>query len=311
MKQAVLLINLGTPTAPTAKAVRPWLKQFLSDKRVISAPRWLWWPILNGLILPIRSKKSAKNYASIWFDNGSPLRVYSEQLTELLNQQAKPEVRLAMTYGQPSIHHQLTTLQNEGFDSIKIIPLYAQYSTTTTASIYDQVADWLKQSIVCPSIQLVSSFYQRDAYIKALAESIRPALANCDKLVFSYHGIPVEYTEKGDPYRVHCELTTQAVVAYLGLSESEYELCFQSRFGPKQWESPYFVDRVTQLPIEGKKRIAVVAPAFVVDCLETLEEIAQEGQADFMAAGGESFHYIPCLNAEQSMVDALLDIIND
>jgi protoporphyrin/coproporphyrin ferrochelatase len=309
-KKAVVLVNLGTPEAPTAKAVRPWLRQFLSDYRVIEAPAWFWKPILNCIILPIRGKKSAANYAKVWTEKGSPIRVFSEQLTEKLNDQIDDaHVCLAMTYGGPSISDVLTELNSKGVESIKIVPMYAQYSATTTAPVFDQVGEWCQKTRFCPSIQLVSHYYQLESYITALANTVQPYVEKVDKIVFSFHGLPEEYTQKGDPYRSHCEATMQSVVDKLGLKAEQYELCFQSRFGPKEWEKPYFVERLSQWPGESVKKIAVIAPAFIADCLETLEEINLDGREDFLESGGEEFHYIPCLNDSQAMVDVMKNVI--
>ncbi|MFZ2739028.1 MAG: ferrochelatase [Burkholderiaceae bacterium] len=310
---AIVLCNLGTPDAPTAPALRTYLAEFLSDPRVVEIPQPLWWLILNGIILRLRPKKSAAKYASIWSAEGSPLRLWTEKQAKLLQgwlaQRGHPvPVRYAMRYGQPSIGSQLDALKAQGIERILILPAYPQYSATTTASVIDAVAAWSKKIRKIPEFRFINSYHDDPGYIHALAQRItnywrdqgRP-----DQLVMSFHGIPERSVRLGDPYAIQCQQTAELLAKALGLSKSQYKVTFQSRFGRAKWLQPYTEPSLVQLGKLGVQRVDVVCPGFTSDCLETLEEIAQEARSAFMLAGGREFHYIPCLNDSPAWIDAL------
>lgn len=316
----VLLINLGTPDAPTPKSIRKFLKQFLWDIRVIDASRPIWWLILNLIILPIRPKVIAKNYKSIWTEEGSPLLVYSKQqqaaLAQLLQQQLNQHIPVAigMTYGTPSISEGLKQLKDQGIDRIVILPLYPQYSATTTGAGFDAVADVLKTEPNIPEISFVRNYYQNDTYIQALANSIKEYWqqhGTPDTLLFSFHGIPERYQQQGDPYPEECKETARLTVEALGLNDDQWSLSFQSRVGREEWVKPYTDQTLTNLGQQGVGRVDVVCPAFSVDCLETLEEIDQENRHTFLSSGGKEFHYIPCLNAKPEHIQVFAEIIRN
>ena len=315
-KTAILLVNLGTPEAPTAAALRPYLKEFLSDPRVVEIPRALWWIILHLLILPFRSGQSAKKYASIWSPDGSPLKVHTEKQAKLLRgylgqRGHQVEVAYAMRYGKPGIAGALDQLKAAGATRILILPAYPQYSATTTASIHDAVFAHLAKVRNLPELRFVRDYHDHAGYIEALAASVtaywekhgRP-----DKLVMSFHGVPKRTLDLGDPYYYECRKTAHLLTERLGLDESRAVLSFQSRFGKAEWLQPYTAPTVKKLAAEGVKRIDVICPGFTSDCLETLEEIAMEVRADFLTAGGRDFHYIPCLNESPAWIHALADV---
>jgi protoporphyrin/coproporphyrin ferrochelatase len=303
-KTGVLLVNLGTPTEPTPRAVRKFLKDFLSDARVVDLPRLLWLPILYCIILVFRPKRVAKNYKKIWFEQGSPLMVYSRLQQQKLqtlfdyNDQSAIKVELAMTYGDPSINDSCQALERWGAEQIIVLPLYPQFSHTTTSSVIDQLEVFKQQSQI--PVNVIQDYHDAPSYIEALADSIKTKFdlseSSSKKLVFSYHGIPKRYVENGDPYQTQCIRTTELVVEKLGLLEHQWELAYQSRVGKEEWLKPYLDQRMEALAGENTKSIAVVAPAFSVDCLETLEEIAMENKALFIENGGEQFEYIAALN---------------
>ena len=304
-KVGVLLVNLGTPEAPTAKALRPYLKQFLSDRRIIELTPLIWQPILNLIILNTRPAKSAKAYAKIWREesNESPLRYYTRQQGEALDAaMGGPElsVRWAMRYGQPSIRQELEAFKDEGYDRILVVPLYPQYSSTTTASVTDEVFRVLMDMRWQPALRIAPAFHDDPAYIQALADTVRTAQAGLDwepdMILMSYHGIPKAYFDKGDPYHCHCHKTTRLVREALGLEADKMMTSFQSRFGPTEWLKPYTDETLESLAEQGKTKVMVLAPAFISDCIETLEEIAIEGREEFMEAGGTHFEMVPCLN---------------
>ena len=315
-KIGVLLANLGSPTAPTTKAVRRFLKDFLGDPRVVNLPRPLWWLILNFFVLPFRPSRSAKAYRKVWHEKGSPLTYLTRQLTENVAEQLKPKgitVNYAMRYGEPSIATQLKAFKKAGITDVMVLPLYPQYSSTTTASIYDDLTKELKQWRHLPSFQFISDYHQDSHYITAVAASIEQAWREQPKnelLVMSFHGLPEQLTQWGDPYFHQCHQTAALIAEKLGLTEKQWMIVFQSRFGKAQWLKPYCVDTLQVLPTQGIKAIDIVCPGFAVDCLETLEEIAMENKAIFIEAGGTDYRYIPCLNDSQAHVDALINLLH-
>ena len=314
-KIGIILANLGSPTAPTTKAVRRFLKDFLGDPRVVNLPRPLWWLILNFFVLPFRPSRSAKAYRKVWHEKGSPLTYLTRQLSEKVAEQLKPKgitVNYAMRYGEPSIATQLKAFKKEGITDVMVLPLYPQYSSTTTASIYDDLTKELKQWRHLPSFQFISDYHQDSHYIAAVAASIEQAWleqAKNELLVMSFHGLPEQLTQWGDPYFHQCHKTAALIAEKLGLTEKQWMIVFQSRFGKAQWLKPYCVDTLQDLPTQGIKAIDIVCPGFAVDCLETLEEIAMENKSIFMEAGGSEYRYIACLNDSQAHVDALIHLL--
>jgi ferrochelatase len=318
-KTAVLLINLGTPEAPTAQAVRPYLKEFLGDPRVVEIPKLIWWLILNGIILNTRPKKSAKKYASVWMPTGSPLKVYTERQTQLLRQhlQATTDnatlvVEYAMRYGNPSVASVLAKLKAQNCQRILLVPMYPQYAASSSATALDAVFKQLLQFRNMPAIRTVKHFHDDPGYIKASAQNIRDYWAKHgrpDKLLISFHGVPVYTLEKGDPYHCECLKSGRLIAEELGLSAEQYVVSFQSRFGKTEWIKPYTTATLNALGKLGIKRVDVVCPGFVADCLETLEEIALEGKEDFQHAGGGDYHFIPCLNDRPDWIAALGELI--
>ncbi|PKH06963.1 ferrochelatase [Moritella sp. Urea-trap-13] len=312
-KQSILLVNLGTPDSATPAGVKAFLRPFLSDPRVVSIPRLFWLPLLNGVILPLRCKRVAKAYQSIWFDDGSPLLHYSllqqKALSAIFNDAGQDvQVELAMTYGERSINNAIAKLQQAGAEHIVVLPLFPQYSSTTTAPVFDQVANYLQATIDVPSVSLVKHYHNNAAYIEALALSVERHWADkgrAEKLLLSYHGIPKFLVEKGDIYADHCVETTALLCARLGLAEDEVVHCYQSRFGKAEWLQPYTNETLVKLAASGTKSLDLIAPAFAVDCLETLEEMAIENKAVFVDAGGEDYRFIACLNDDEAHVRAL------
>jgi ferrochelatase len=309
-KIGVLLVNLGTPEELTVKSVRAYLKEFLSDARVVEIPRLVWWLILNVIILNTRPKRSLAAYAKVWLkeENESPLRYYTRAQAEKLAK-AQPELNVdfAMRYGQPSIISKMEKLQKDGCDRILIVPMYPQYSATTNASVTDAVFDHLKTLRWQPTIRIAHPWYSDPAYINALADQIKAHLSQQnsepDKILLSFHGLPKFSLEKGDPYYCHSQVTGRLLAQALGKSSDDVLITFQSRFGPAKWIEPYTVDTLKALPGLGVKNLLIVTPGFAVDCLETLEEIAMEGVEEFMNAGGTHCEVLPCLNdSPESMV---------
>lgn len=317
-KTAVLLVNLGTPDAPTAPALRRYLAEFLGDRRVVDLPRLLWLPILHGIILNTRPAKSAAKYAKIWTSEGSPLQVHTERqaklLRGLLGERGNREtvVAWAMRYGQPSIAAVLDRLAGGGATRILVLPLYPQYAGSTTASVYDAVDAWRGRHPQGPAFIDVRSYHDHSGYIKALAASIRERrelrASRPDKLVMSFHGIPKRAVEKGDPYADQCRQTANLLAAELGLGANDWLLTFQSRFGAAEWLQPYTQPTLEQLARDGVRHVDVICPGFTGDCLETLEEIGMECRDAFLAAGGTEFDYIPCLNERADWIAALAEI---
>jgi ferrochelatase len=316
-KSAFVLVNLGTPDAPTRAAVRRYLKQFLSDPRVVEIPRAVWRVILHLAILPFRSGKSADKYRMIWAREGSPLKVYTERQAAALQAQLLArghqdvEVAMAMRYGAPALPEVLDGLKARGCERILVLPAYPQYSGTTTASIWDAVFDHYRQVRNIPELRLVKHYHDHDAYIEALAKSVESYWeqhGRGDKLVMSFHGVPKRTLLLGDPYHCECQKTGRLLAARLGLGADQYVLSFQSRFGRAEWLQPYTAPTVQQLARQGLRRIDVMCPGFTSDCLETLEEINMEVRRDFEANGGQEYHYIPCLNDSPAWIAAMTEI---
>lgn len=315
-KIGILILNLGTPDAPTEEAVRPYLKEFLSDPYVVDYPRWLWMPILKGVILRVRPPKSARLYQKIWGEAGSPLLVTTEKIAARLAQrQPEWQLAVAMRYGNPNILHGLKTLAGAGVRHLVVLPLFPQYSTSTTETAKQAVYAALESLPPFEQVTFVDDYHQHPAYIGALAESISQSWAQTgkpEKLIFSYHGVPERYvTRKGEPYQAQCLKTSELVAEQLGLSDKEYVVCFQSRFGPEKWLTPYTDEMLAALGGEGTRSLNAICPGFAADCLETLEEINIQGREVYETAGGEGFHYIPALNDRESHINALAEILRD
>jgi ferrochelatase len=316
-KTAVLLVNLGTPDAPTASAVRRYLKQFLSDRRVVEIPKFIWWFILNGIILPFRSSKSAAKYALIWRPEGSPLRVHTERQTAALRTRLSERghqvvVAHAMRYGQPSISTVLDKFKQDGCDRVLVVPAYPQYSATTTASIFDAVFSHFSNVRNMPELRFIRNYHDHDGYIQALKKSVLAywdANGTPDKLVMSFHGVPKRTLMLGDPYHCECYKTARLLAHELNLTEDQYLVTFQSRFGKAEWLQPYTAPTLVAMARQGVGRVDVMCPGFISDCLETLEEIAMEVKQGFLQAGGKEFHFIPCLNESPVWIDGLEQIV--
>lgn len=316
-KQAILLVNLGTPDAPTAPAVRRYLAEFLGDRRVVELPRLLWLPILHGIILRTRPAKSAAKYATIWTPEGSPLKVHTERqaklLRGLLGLHNRKEILIdwAMRYQNPSIPAVLDRLVAAGADTILVLPLYPQFAGSTTASTQDAVHAWLRRQQRPPAIEWIEDFHVDPGYIRALAASIHDHWmknGRGGKLVMSFHGIPQRSVDRGDPYADQCHATARALARELGLAEDAWLATFQSRFGAARWLQPYTQPTLEELARGGLKRVDVICPGFPADCLETLEEISMECREAFLHAGGSEFGYIPCLNERDDWIAALADL---
>ena len=318
---AVLLVNLGTPAAPTAAALRPYLRQFLSDPRVVEIPKPIWWLILNGIILNTRPKKSAEKYASIWMDEGSPLAVHTARQARLLagylgERQGEAgrnlKVAWAMRYGEPSIGATLDKLHAEGARRVLVVPMYPQYSASTTASVNDDVCRWLMTRRNQPEVRLLRNFHDDPGYIAALAASVREHWmreGRGERLVISFHGLPKRNLMLGDPYHCECHKTGRLLAETLGLSAGQYLVTFQSRFGRAEWLQPYTQPTLERLAREGVGKVDVICPGFVADCIETLEEIAMECRSAFIDAGGQALRYIPCLNERDDWINALAKLV--
>jgi ferrochelatase len=313
-RAGVLLINLGTPAAPTAFAIRRYLREFLSDRRVVEWPRLLWWPILHGFILPFRPRRLAHAYAKIWSADGSPLLVYSHRLAEALGQRlnqaldAEIPVALAMTYGEPSVASALEALERAHVRHLLVIPLYPQYSATTTGASLDALGRALDRRRWLPALRTVVGYHDEPAYLSALADSVRAhwrSQGRGDHLLISFHGLPARSLEQGDPYSCFCRKTGRLLAEALGLSSSDYTVVFQSRFGPGAWLQPYADERIVELARAQVRRLDVICPGFAADCLETLEEVALRYAALFRQHGGEVLRYIRALNDQPAQVELL------
>ena len=315
-RTAVLYCNLGTPDAPTAPAVRRYLAEFLSDPRVVEIPKLVWWPILHGIILRVRPAKSAAKYASVWMAQGSALKVWTEAQAlglraSLAERGHGVDAHYAMRYGQPAIAAQLDTLAASGVNRILVLQAYPQYSATTTASVLDAVGAWSRRQRRVPELRFVNDYHDDAGYIAALADSVQRHWAQHGRgelLLMSFHGIPARNIALGDPYQAQCQATARLLAQQLGLSDQQYRLTFQSRFGRAKWLEPYTEPTLRALAQQGTKRIDVMCPGFPVDCLETLEEINMEAREAFLESGGEAFGYIPCLNDSPRWAQALADI---
>lgn len=317
-KIGVLVVNLGSPSSTKTSDVRAYLKQFLWDRRVVNLPRSLWWLILHGFVLPFRPRKSARAYKKIWQKKGSPLILFTQELTKKTARAIKKTnknmlVDYAMRYGKPSIEEKLLQLKKQNCNEIIIIPLYPQYSSTTTASVYDEVMDILKSWRHIPSLRFISDYSQHPLYIKAIADSIRQSWKKQrgDLLLMSFHGLPKKLTDWGDPYFNQCQITAQLIAEELNLESSQWKVVFQSRFGKAEWLKPYCIEVLEDLPQQEIKNIDVICPGFAVDCLETLEEIAITNKEIFTKAGGKNYHYIPALNDSSMQINLLLDLITN
>lgn len=309
----ILLAQLGTPDAPTPSDVRRFLREFLSDIRVVDLPRWFWLPLLHGIILPTRSPRSAALYQKIWRSDGlSPLLYYSQAVTDALSQRlgANIQVRLAMRYGQPNLADVLGAMTREGMEKILIFPLFPQYSSAATASITDAVCATFTKSRFQPALRFAPPFFNAPGYINALVAKIRATCNPTEEMdwLFSFHGLPLRFVNEGDPYAHQCQTTAQLLANALNLPSHRWRLSYQSRFGREPWLLPNTEAVLSQLPQEKIRRIAVVCPGFLSDCLETLEEIAVRGKETFLQAGGETFIYIPCLNDAPEWIDALTNL---
>ncbi|HEY3328266.1 MAG TPA: ferrochelatase [Novimethylophilus sp.] len=314
----VLLLNLGTPDTPTPQALRRYLRQFLGDRRVVEIPRALWWLVLNLVILNIRPKKSAEKYAKIWSKDGSPLLVHTERQAKMLrgylgNRFGQPiEVEVGMSYGDPSVESAIAKLRERGCDRILAFPLYPQYAASSTGSALDAVYRVMLRLRYLPELRAIRQYHDHPAYIAALAESVRRYWMESgkpDKLVMSFHGVPRYTLDKGDPYHCFCQKTARLLAEALGLNQQQYQVCFQSRFGRAEWLKPYLAQTLAELGKQKAGRVDVICPGFSSDCLETLEEIAMEGKATFIGAGGREYHYIPALNERDEWIHAMVDIV--
>ena len=317
-RTAVLLVNLGTPAAPTAAALKPYLREFLSDPRVVEIPRALWWLVLNGVILNVRPRKSAEKYAKIWLPEGSPLAVHTARqarlLQGLLGERGRRDMLIgwAMRYGEPSVASVLDKLSEAGARRILVVPMYPQYAASTTASVADAVAAWSLRRRNLPGFRSVRAFPDHPGYIRALRDAVErhwTRHGRPDSLVMSFHGLPRRSLDLGDPYHCECRKTGRLLAEALALPRERYAVTFQSRFGRAEWLQPYTQPTLETMAREGVGRVDVVCPGFVADCLETLEEIAIECKAAFLAGGGKEFHYIPCLNEDAGWIAALGDLV--
>lgn len=311
-KTGILLANLGTPDAPTPGAVKRYLRQFLSDKRVVDTFRLLWWPLLRGVILPIRSPRVAKLYQSVWMEEGSPLMVYSRRQQQALAARLPDTpVALGMSYGSPSLASAVDDLLAQGVEHIVVLPLYPQYSCSTVAAVWDELARILAKKRAIPGISFIRDYAEHPDYIHALAASVRASFAvhgEPDLLLLSYHGIPQRYANQGDDYPQRCRDTTRELVSALGLPPERVMMTFQSRFGREPWLTPYTDETLKMLGEKGTKHIQVLCPGFAADCLETLEEIAVQNREIFLEAGGKQYEYIPALNADAAHIEMMVNL---
>lgn len=322
-KTAIILVNLGTPETPTKEGVSAFLKNFLSDTRVVEAPKLIWWFVLRCIIIPLRAKKVASAYQKIWWDEGSPIRVISQQQVLALQQKIDneykdipkehaPKVEMAVTYGFPSIKETIKKLEDGGYGKFVVIPMYPQYSGSTTGAIYDQLAELTKGVRNVPEVITVKEFYDHPKYISALTETVKAQWQQnqrSEKLLMSFHGIPQEYVDKGDPYHYQCTATAKALAVELGLKDDDWAIGFQSRFGPKKWLQPYIDNQLKNWVDSGISSVDIISPAFTADCLETLEELDIGYREFFMEKGGKKYNYIPCLNDSALFIESLFDLV--
>ncbi|WP_151959056.1 ferrochelatase [Acinetobacter junii] len=317
-KVTVILANLGTPDEATAPAVRRFLKQFLSDTRVIEIPKFIWWVILHAFVLPFRPKRVAQAYASVW-STDSPMREIVLKQTQLIKQRLLDEnhqfdltVVPAMTYGQPNIYAVFEQLEKVPQEHVILLPLFPQYSATSTAPLYDAFARWIPNQRHLPGITMIKDYYQHPLFIQALVDSVlayQEQHGKPEKLLMSFHGIPQPYADKGDPYADRCRMTAKLVAEALHLNEDEWAISFQSRFGKQEWVKPYTDVLLEQWGQAGVRSVQVLSPAFSADCLETLEELAVENKETFQHAGGREYAYIPALNTDQAHIDLLASLV--
>ncbi len=315
-RTAVLLVNLGTPDEPTAPALRRYLAEFLSDPRVVEIPRIVWWLILHGIILRTRPAKSAAKYATVWMEGGSPLAVWTRRQAEGVAQTLAAaghhvQVRHAMRYGNPGLPAVLDDLRADGVTRVLVLPLYPQFAAATSASVNDKVMQWAQQARRMPEFRFINEYHDLPGYIDALVQRLQlhwQAHGRSEKLVLSFHGVPERSLHLGDPYHCHCHKTARLLTERLGLPEGSVLVTFQSRFGKAKWLEPYTEPTLIALAEQGVKSVDVMCPGFVADCLETLEEIAQEARDAFLEAGGTDFNYVPCLNDLPAWTDALAEL---
>ena len=316
----VLVVNLGTPDSPSYFAVQRYLAEFLRDRRVINTSRWIWLPLLYGIVLPLRPIRTARNYRKVWMPGGSPLAVYSRGLSEkigaLLQQGAGDRIRveLAMTYGNPGIPDALQRLAEQNVKRLLVLPLYPQYCSSTTGSVFDRTSAALTRWRWLPETRFVNDYHGNAGYVDALADQVLETWSNAGErshLVMSYHGIPAAYVAEGDPYQAQTEATTRAVALRLNLSAGEYSHCYQSRFGSVVWLQPYTQDLLIELIKRGVRKLTVASPSFAVDCLETLEEVDMEYRHQFMQLGGEKFEFVPALNDADRHAEVLAAIVGN
>lgn len=315
----VLIVNLGTPDATDYWSMRRYLKEFLSDRRVIETPRLIWWPLLNGIILTTRPSRKGRDYRTIWNNekNEGPLRTFTrsqcEKLAARLSGQSRIIADWAMRYGNPSIASRLEALQKQGCERILLVPLYPQYAAATSATVCDKAFDALKTMRWQPALRVAPPWHDEKTYIEALAQSVRTHLAGLDfepeKILASFHGIPQSYFDKGDPYYCHCAKTSRLLREALGMSQDQLIMTFQSRFGPSEWIKPYTDETIKSLAQQGVRRLAVITPGFTADCLETIEEIGVENAEIFLHNGGEKFTRIECLNDSESGMDVIEAVV--
>lgn len=319
-KTGVLLCNLGTPDAPTTAALRKYLAEFLWDRRVVDVPRPLWWLILHGIILRTRPARSAQAYRSIWTESGSPLlqisREQQQSLQESLDKQlpGRYRVALGMRYGNPSMDSALNELREQGVDELIVLPLYPQNSCSTTGSSFDALARHMTGHRFVPPTHFIADYHRHPAYIDALAHTVREywqAHSRPDYHVFSFHGTPQRFQDEGDIYHEHCLRTARLLAAQLDLTEQQWQVSFQSRFGKEEWLKPYTDETMRTLPGQGVNSVGVICPGFSVDCLETIEEIAEENREYFLQAGGKDFYYIPALNAQPLHIEMMVQLIKE
>lgn len=314
-KTGILLANLGTPNAPRRAAVARFLREFLSDPRVVDLPRYLWLPLLYLIIIPLRAGRSAAAYRKIWWPEGSPLLVLTQKLCEqlALKLTGHAVVDFGMRYGEPAIHQALKRIRQSGASRLIVLPLYPQFSASTTSSVFDAVDQALAGMNWQPEIQRIERYHDQPGWIEAVADSIRAyreTHGKAEKLIFSLHGLPQRFVENGDPYEDQCRRSVESIVAALGLDQADWLLAYQSRVGREPWLQPYTDISLTELAQSGVKHVQVVCPGFAVDCLETLEEIALQNRDRFLAAGGEKLEYIPALNDSEQHADLLLELLN-
>lgn len=318
-KLAVILVNLGTPDQPTSSAIRKYLREFLSDRRVVSLPRILWFPILYGLVLTLRPSKLVDKYKLIWGEKDAPLREITEQLAtgvknHLGSQHVRSDISIynAMTYGNPSLESVIDEIIDIGTEELIFIPLFPQYSSATTGAVVDRISNVFSKRTYIPSYRIVNHYYSQTKYVHALTKSIEKYSHQLEagaKLIFSFHGIPLSLYKKGDPYPTQCQKTAEQVAYGLALDEEQWLLSFQSRSGPSTWLQPYTEDMLKDLPRQGVKNVVIICPGFAVDCLETLEEIADRAKNTFLDSGGEKFSYVPALNAGTDHISMISDLV--